>query len=274
MNGKHIAAGTLRRGIGLMAASAACLAMVAGLYAAHVGGPVEAAAAPRTAAVTSIGADGRNREATANQPGAGTKPERRSRQHGTKEAAKRAEEQRIADEAAELKAGLEEANRQSEAQWQAQAAARSEAQGRQQAARPQQQAAQPQQAQSAPAPAPAPAPSGPVDHPIARVCGPVREPADCQGAIDQGGLVQTNYYPAGREELGTWTIFAAHNNEGGAWMLDVQVGDVVRIGGADYQATDRRTVQSGGTANLTSQYYLQTCDWTGGTAQLIGLKRL
>lgn len=318
MNGKHIAAGTLRRRIGLAAASVACLAMVAGagLYAAHIGGPVEAAAASRndTAAVSSIEADGRmgrNREETAEQQAADVaareraEVERKARQsdteclydgmsiaqaaqcekrvaehvrkqHEAEEAAKRAEEQRIAEEAARVKdeqeaaarkAAEEQAAREKEVEAARQAQAQAQAQ-RQAAA---------QQAQAAPAPAqnqaqaaPAPAPSVPVDHGIARTCNG-NQPADCQWAIDQGGLVQVNFPdPWG---MGTWIDFAIHNNEGGAWMLDVNVGDVIRIGGVDYRVKNRRTVVSGGSA-MTTPIMMQTCDWTGGTAQLFDLERL
>ncbi|KAA8831996.1 hypothetical protein EMO89_00255 [Bifidobacterium tissieri] len=212
-------------------------------------------------------------------------------------AARQSEEKRIADETAELKAGLEQANAQAEANHQArqaqarenaekakleqaQSQSQAQAQEKQKQAQPQTQVQQAQaqtqtQTQAQPAPAPAPAPSGPVDHPIARVCGPVSQPADCQGAIDQGGLVQSNYYPFGYQSLGLHTIFAAHNNRGGAWILNVNVGDVISIGGVRYRATNRQTVMSGGYADvITSMILLQTCDWSGGTAQLITLERL
>ncbi|NMM97541.1 hypothetical protein [Bifidobacterium olomucense] len=208
-------------------------------------------------------------------------------------AARQSEEKRIADEAAELKAGLEQANAQAEANHQARQAqaresaekakleqakvpAQAQAQEKQEQAQPQAQVQQAQaQPQAQPAPAPAPAPSGPVDHPIARVCGPVSQPADCQGAIDQGGLVQSNYYPFGYQSLGLHTIFAAHNNRGGAWILNVNVGDVISIGGVRYRATNRQTVMSGGYADvISSMILLQTCDWSGGTAQLITLERI
>ncbi|OXN00440.1 hypothetical protein [Bifidobacterium vansinderenii] len=195
--------------------------------------------------------------------------------HNREEAAKRAEEQRVAEEAARVKAEQEAAARKAAEE---QAAREKEAEAARQAQAQRQAAAQQAQAQAAPAPAqnqaqaapaPAPAPSGPVDHGIARTCNG-NQPADCQWAIDQGGLVQVNFPdPWG---MGTWIDFAVHNNEGGAWMLDVNVGDVIRIGGVDYRVKNRRTVVSGGTAVVTP-IMMQTCDWTGGTMQVFDLER-
>lgn len=132
-----------------------------------------------------------------------------------------------------------------------------------------QQAAQqpyvPQQQAQAPAPAqsPQPASSG-YNSAVNASCDATNSPANtnsCQGAVDQGGMVDISYYG------GSSHIYSQHNETGGAWINNLKPGDSVSFGGKQFTVNDYS--KQGATEAPFNGYYAQTCNENGN--HIIGL---
>lgn len=83
----------------------------------------------------------------------------------------------------------------------------------------------------------------------------------CQGAVDQGGMVDINYYG------GKTHIYSQHNGTGGAWINNLKPGDSVSFGGKEYIVNDYN--EQGATAAPFNGVYAQTCNENGN--HIIGL---
>lgn len=83
----------------------------------------------------------------------------------------------------------------------------------------------------------------------------------CQGAVDQGGMVDIDYYG------GKTHIYSQHNGTGGAWMNNLKPGDSVSFGGKEYIVNNYN--EQGATAAPFNGYYAQTCNENGN--HIIGL---
>lgn len=122
-----------------------------------------------------------------------------------------------------------------------------------------------------------PASSEPVNHKTSRDCytNDWHGTAACQSAVDAGGLVwietmkvqpgmEANY---GITDGNKQWWFLGHNSTEG-WILNVKAGDTVRINGQDYKAGEPFRINQNASypvENYKNSYYLQTCDYTGGT---------
>ena len=83
----------------------------------------------------------------------------------------------------------------------------------------------------------------------------------CQGAVDQGGMVDIGYYG------GKTHIYSQHNGTGGAWINNLKPGDSVSFGGKEYIVNNYN--EQGATAAPFNGYYAQTCNENGN--HIIGL---
>lgn len=83
----------------------------------------------------------------------------------------------------------------------------------------------------------------------------------CQGAVDQGGMVDISYYG------GNTHIYSQHNGTGGAWINNLKPGDSVSFGGKEYIVNNYN--EHGATAAPFNGVYAQTCNENGN--HLIGL---
>lgn len=83
----------------------------------------------------------------------------------------------------------------------------------------------------------------------------------CQGAVDQGGMVDIDYYG------GKTHIYSQHNGTGGAWINNLKPGDSVSFGGKEYIVNNYN--EQGATAAPFNGYYAQTCNENGN--HIIGL---
>lgn len=83
----------------------------------------------------------------------------------------------------------------------------------------------------------------------------------CQGAVDQGGMVDIDYYG------GTTHIYSQHNGTGGAWINNLKPGDSVTFGGKEYTVNDYD--EQGATTVPYNGIYAQTCNENGN--HLVGL---
>ncbi|MCI1984264.1 MAG: hypothetical protein LKJ47_05790 [Bifidobacteriaceae bacterium] len=117
----------------------------------------------------------------------------------------------------------------------------------------------------------APRTQGPANHGIARTCSTSNQPAACQSSVNGGGLVQIN---AGNRGANI-TVYAAHDNAGGAWIQGVNNGDAVKIGGRSYKAAQTRHISKSNPQMATQkgQVWLQTCEKNGTTMKLVLLQR-
>ncbi|OXN00408.1 hypothetical protein [Bifidobacterium vansinderenii] len=169
--------------------------------------------------------------------------------HDREEAAKQAEEQRKAEEAARAKAEQDAASQEANEEQQPPVN-------------------QPEGNQTNPEPAPVQ--QEPVNHATVRTCyaGQGKPQSECAWAINLGGLVKTTYDGGPGETL---IDYAAHNNEGGAWILDVKVGDEVIIDGEHYRATKLRDFAFNEVD--PDPIMLQTCLPGGERARFVTLER-
>lgn len=83
----------------------------------------------------------------------------------------------------------------------------------------------------------------------------------CQGAVDQGGMVDIGYYG------GKTHIYSQHNGTGGAWINNLKPGDSVSFGGKEYIVNNYN--EQGATAVPWNGVYAQTCNENGN--HIIGL---
>ena len=83
----------------------------------------------------------------------------------------------------------------------------------------------------------------------------------CQGAVDQGGMVDIGYYG------GKTHIYSQHNGTGGAWINNLKPGDSVSFGGKEYIVNNYN--EQGATAAPFNGIYAQTCNENGN--HIIGL---
>lgn len=83
----------------------------------------------------------------------------------------------------------------------------------------------------------------------------------CQGAVDQGGMVDIGYYG------GKTHIYSQHNGTGGAWINNLKPGDSVSFGGKEYIVNNYN--EQGATAAPFNGVYAQTCNENGN--HIIGL---
>ena len=83
----------------------------------------------------------------------------------------------------------------------------------------------------------------------------------CQGAVDQGGMVDIGYYG------GKTHIYSQHNGTGGAWINNLKPGDSVSFGGKEYIVNNYN--EQGATAVPFNGVYAQTCNENGN--HIIGL---
>lgn len=83
----------------------------------------------------------------------------------------------------------------------------------------------------------------------------------CQGAVDQGGMVDIGYYG------GNTHIYSQHNGTGGAWINNLKPGDSVSFGGKEYIVNNYN--EQGATAAPFNGVYAQTCNENGN--HIIGL---
>lgn len=83
----------------------------------------------------------------------------------------------------------------------------------------------------------------------------------CQGAVDQGGMVDIGYYG------GKTHIYSQHNGTGGAWINNLKPGDSVSFGGKEYTVNNYN--EQGATAAPFNGVYAQTCNENGN--HIIGL---
>ena len=83
----------------------------------------------------------------------------------------------------------------------------------------------------------------------------------CQGAVDQGGMVDITYYN------GDTHIYSQHNGTGGAWINNLKPGDTVSFG--DKQFTVNNYSEQGAVAAPYKGYYAQTCNENGN--HIVGL---
>ena len=83
----------------------------------------------------------------------------------------------------------------------------------------------------------------------------------CQGAVDQGGMVDIGYYG------GKTHIYSQHNGTGGAWINNLKPGDSVSFGGKEYTVNNYN--EQGATAVPFNGVYAQTCNENGN--HIIGL---
>ena len=83
----------------------------------------------------------------------------------------------------------------------------------------------------------------------------------CQGAVDQGGMVDIDYYG------GKTHIYSQHNGTGGAWMNNLKPGDSVSFGGKEYIVNNYN--KQGATSAPFDGVYAQTCNENGN--HIIGL---
>lgn len=83
----------------------------------------------------------------------------------------------------------------------------------------------------------------------------------CQGAVDQGGMVDIGYYG------GKTHIYSQHNGTGGAWINNLKPGDSVSFGGKEYIVNNYN--EQGATAVPFNGIYAQTCNENGN--HIIGL---
>lgn len=83
----------------------------------------------------------------------------------------------------------------------------------------------------------------------------------CQGAVDQGGMVDISYYG------GKTHIYSQHNGTGGAWINNLKPGDSVSFGGKEYIVNNYN--EQGATAAPFNGVYAQTCNENGN--HIIGL---
>lgn len=187
-------------------------------------------------------------------------------------AAKKAAEEAASKQAAEQKASEEKkaAEQQAAAAQQASQASNSSSQ---QAAAPAQQQSAPVQQQSAPAPAPAPAAPSIPNHPVARAAtSSTNGTAGCQGAIDMGGLVDCYF-------AGYYHYFAGHNNTE-SWILNLNVGNDVMVGGQMYRVIGIQVFSYNGQnvaygqTNNKSQYALQTCEFGTDNVRIVYIQRI
>lgn len=126
------------------------------------------------------------------------------------------------------------------------------------------------------APAPAPAPSGPVNHLTSRYCWTDWNISDCQWAIDMGGLVHVES-PAfdgdtscARDACNE--LYLGHNSTE-SWILNLNVGDTVRIDGYDYKIASRSSYPQNGGYDYP-HIALQTCEYGNGQVRLLTLEAL
>lgn len=83
----------------------------------------------------------------------------------------------------------------------------------------------------------------------------------CQGAVDQGGMVDITYYN------GDTHIYSQHNGTGGAWINNLKPGDTVSLGGKQFTVNDYS--KQGAVSAPDKGYYAQTCNENGN--HLVGL---
>ena len=83
----------------------------------------------------------------------------------------------------------------------------------------------------------------------------------CQGAVDQGGMVDISYYG------GKTHIYSQHNGTGGAWINNLKPGDSVSFGGKEYIVNNYN--KQGATSAPFDGVYAQTCNENGN--HIIGL---
>ena len=83
----------------------------------------------------------------------------------------------------------------------------------------------------------------------------------CQGAVDQGGMVDIGYYG------GKTHIYSQHNGTGGAWINNLKPGDSVSFGGKEYIVNNYN--KQGATSAPFDGVYAQTCNENGN--HIIGL---
>ncbi|MCI1984263.1 MAG: hypothetical protein LKJ47_05785 [Bifidobacteriaceae bacterium] len=109
------------------------------------------------------------------------------------------------------------------------------------------------------------------NHAISRSCSTSNQPAACQSAVNGGGLVQINAGSHGSNI----TLYAAHNNAGGAWIQNVNNGQSVTVGGKSYKAVETRHISKSNPrmATKNGDVWLQTCEENGTTMKEIRLQR-
>jgi hypothetical protein len=110
-----------------------------------------------------------------------------------------------------------------------------------------------------------------ANHSVARTCTTNGQPAACQGAVNGGGLVRIQ---AGSSQSNI-TLYAAHNNAGGAWIQGVSNGQSVKIGGQSYKAVSTQHISTSNPylATKSGQVWLQTCEKDGKTMKEVLLQR-
>lgn len=190
---------------------------------------------------------------------------------------KAAEEKKAADEAAARKAAEEAAAKQAAAERE-QHEAQTVTQQSTNVDNPTSQQAE-NTTESQPAlvtqPAPAPAPSAPSipNHAIARsATSGTNGTAGCQGAIDMGGLVDCYWG-------GYYHYFAGHNYTEN-WILNLNTGDEVMVGGQMYRVLGMQIFSYNGqntaygVINNNTPYALQTCEYGTDNVRIVYLERI
>lgn len=104
------------------------------------------------------------------------------------------------------------------------------------------------------------------DHPVARDCqNPAGGTSQCQGAIDQGGLV--------RVTDGNGAVWFAGHNITESWILNLNVGDSVKVGGQNFKVVSMTSIpyygQNVAHGQFDGDWFLQTCEFDNNAARVV-----